>query len=239
MDEKTKNFLNDLENIGIFLDEKQMRQFVAYYELLIEWNKVMNLTGITEFEEVLEKHFYDSLCIVRTISDLKNQRMIDIGTGAGFPGIPLKIVFPELKIVLLDSLNKRVKFLEKVIEVLELKDITAIHGRAEDLARKNEYRQQFDLSVSRAVANLSTLTEYSLPFLKMGGRFISYKSADVDEEVKSAANAVFLLGGKLEQTVKFQLPNSESGRSLICIKKVKNTPKLYPRKSGMPAKNPL
>ncbi len=230
-------FLNELKSIDVELSEKQLEQFRIYYEMLVEKNKVMNLTGITEWNEVLEKHFLDSISLIRVYNLRQNISVIDMGTGAGFPGIPLKIVFPKLKVTLADSLNKRVLFLQEVIDVLELENIEAIHGRAEDLARDKRYREQFDLSVSRAVANLSTLTEYCLPFVKMGGQFISYKSGEVDAEVLESKSAVFLLGGKVREVVKFEL--GDSGRSFIVIDKVKGTPKTYPRKAGTPSKKPL
>lgn len=230
-------FLNELKSIDVELSEKQLEQFRIYYEMLVEKNKVMNLTGITEWNEVLEKHFLDSISLIRVYNLRQNISVIDMGTGAGFPGIPLKIVFPKLKVTLADSLNKRVLFLQEVIDVLELENIEAIHGRAEDLARDKTYREQYDLSVSRAVANLSTLTEYCLPFVKMGGQFISYKSGEVDAEVLESKSAVFLLGGKVREVVKFEL--GDSGRSFIVIDKVKGTPKTYPRKAGTPSKKPL
>ena len=230
-------FLNELKSIDVELSEKQLEQFRIYYEMLVEKNKVMNLTGITEWNEVLEKHFLDSISLIRVYNLRQNISVIDMGTGAGFPGIPLKIAFPKLKVTLADSLNKRVLFLQEVIDVLELENIEAIHGRAEDLARDKTYREQYDLSVSRAVANLSTLTEYCLPFVKMGGQFISYKSGEVDAEVLESKSAVFLLGGKVREVVKFEL--GDSGRSFIVIDKVKGTPKTYPRKAGTPSKKPL
>lgn len=232
-------FEKKLNELGIVLSEVQKEQFDRFYELLVEWNKVMNLTGITEYEEVNEKHFVDSLSIVKAVDMETVHTVIDIGTGAGFPGIPLKIAFPHLKIVLLDSLNKRIKFLNEVIEQLGLTDISTIHGRAEDYAKQAEYREQFDLCVSRAVANLSTLSEYCIPYVKVGGMFIPYKSGEIDEEVAQAKKAVHLLGGKLENVVKFQLPESEISRSFMKIKKINNTTKKYPRKSGLPAKEPL
>ena len=229
----------ELEKIGITLNEQQKQQFDKYYEMLVEWNKVMNLTGITEYDEVNLKHFTDSLTIARTQEMQKVQSVIDIGTGAGFPGIPLKIAFPHLKVVLLDSLNKRIKFLEAVIEELGLENISTIHGRAEDFAKKKEYRECFDLCVSRAVANLATLSEYCLPFVKVEGEFISYKSGDSDEEIRDAEFAVKVLGGKITDVDKFQLPGTDMGRSLVKIKKVKNTAGKYPRKAGLPSKEPL
>lgn len=232
-------FEKKLNELGIVLSEVQKQQFDQFYELLVEWNKVMNLTGITEYEEVNEKHFVDSLSIVKAIDMETVHTVIDVGTGAGFPGIPLKIAFPHLKIVLLDSLNKRIKFLNEVIDQLGLTDVSTIHGRAEDYAKQAEYREQFDLCVSRAVANLSTLSEYCIPYVQVGGMFIPYKSGEIDEEVVQAKKAVHLLGGKLENVVKFQLPESEISRSFVKIKKINNTTKKYPRKSGLPAKEPL
>lgn len=232
-------FQQGLHELKIELTDAQLNQFLEYYELLIEKNKVMNLTGITEFQEVVEKHFLDSLCLVKAVPDLANQKILDLGTGAGFPGIPLKIAFPDLDIVLMDSLNKRVNFLKEVTEKLGLNKIGAVHGRAEEMARKKEFRQQFDLCVSRAVANLASLSEYCIPFVRTGGYFISYKSAVIEAETEQARRAVFLLGGRIENIVKFSLPGSDQGRSLICIKKEKGTPNTYPRKAGIPAKNPL
>ena len=232
-----KPLIDELEKLSVTLSERQIDQFRQYYEMLIEKNKVMNLTAITELNEVLEKHFLDSVSLIRAKDLNREIRVLDLGTGAGFPGIPLKIVFPNLKITLADSLNKRVLFLQDVIDTLELKDIIAIHGRAEDLARDKMYREQFDLCVSRAVANLSTLSEYCLPYVKIGGEFISYKSGDCEEEIASAKSAVFLLGGKIKNTIKFEL--GESGRSFVVIEKIKGTPKTYPRKAGTPSKKPL
>lgn len=232
-------FENKLQELGIVLDERQKEQFATFYKLLIKWNKVMNLTGITEEEEVNEKHFIDSLSIVKTIDINKVDSVIDIGTGAGFPGIPLKIAFPHLKVVLLDSLNKRINFLNKVIEELELKDIETIHGRAEDFAKKEKYREKFDLCVSRAVANLATLSEYCIPYVDGKGLFIPYKSGEIDDEVAQSKKAIHLLGGKIEEIIKFQLPGSEISRSFVKIRKTQGTPKKYPRKAGLPTKEPL
>ena len=234
-----RRFDQELETLGIRLTDVQKRQFDRYYELLIEWNRVMNLTGITEYDEVNLKHFTDSLTIVR-IKDMENvSTLIDVGTGAGFPGIPIKIAFPYIKVTLLDSLNKRIKFLNQVVEELDLEDVVTLHGRAEDYAKKEEYREQFDLCASRAVANLSTLSEYCLPFIKKGGCFVSYKSADSDEEIQQSEKALDILGGKIEKVDKFVLPGSDMGRALVMIKKVKNTPRKYPRKAGVPSKEPL
>ena len=237
MEYKFDTFIEEAKKINITFTEKQLEQFRIYYEMLVEKNKVMNLTGITEWDEVLEKHFLDSISIIRAIDISQNIFVLDMGTGAGFPGIPLKIAFPNLQITLADSLNKRVLFLQEVIDALKIEGIEAVHSRAEDLARDKNYREQYDLVVSRAVANLSTLSEYCLPFVKIGGQFISYKSGDIEEEVVASKSAVFLLGGKIKDTVKFEL--GESGRSFVLIDKTKGTPKTYPRKAGTPSKKPL
>ena len=234
-------FKHGLEELNITLTNEQIEQFLQYYEMLVEKNKVMNLTGITEYEEVIQKHFLDSLSLIRVIPDIASQKLtvIDLGTGAGFPGIPLKIAFPELEITLMDSLNKRILFLQEVIDALGLKKVSAVHGRAEEMASNATHRQQYDLCVSRAVSNLAVLTEYCLPFVKKGGLFVSYKSADSDAEIQEGKKAISILGGKLTSVDKFQLPDSDLRRALVCIKKVKDTPKKYPRKAGTPAKLPL
>ena len=231
----------ELNQFSIILENSQINQFYQYYELLDEWNKVMNLTAITDQNEVITKHFVDSLALVNAMGEIstKEYKIIDIGTGAGFPGIPLKIAFPQLKITLMDSLNKRIKFLNEVIEQLGLKEITAVHSRAEDLGRDKDYREQYDLSVSRAVANLSTLSEYCMPFVKPGGFFISYKSGKIEEELSSAKHAIFLLGGKVNRIESFTLDGAEAERTLIKIEKVSEISKRYPRKAGVPGKEPL
>lgn len=232
-------FTKQLEQLNIELNEKQREQFHRYYELLVEWNKVMNLTGITEYDEVNEKHFVDSLAIAKVIDIKKIDTVLDIGTGAGFPGLPLKIAYPHLKVVLLDSLQKRINFLNTVVDELGLENVENLHGRAEDYAKKTEYREQFDLCVSRAVANLSTLSEYCIPYTKVGGVFVSYKSGEIDQEVKDSENAIKLLGGELKEIDKFQLPDTDINRSFVKIKKVAATKKKYPRKAGMPSKEPI
>ena len=230
-------FRNSMKSIGIELTDSQLNAFETYYDILIDRNKVMNLTAITEFDEVMDKHFLDSVYLFRSIKLEADYKLIDIGTGAGFPGIPLKIVFPELKITLLDSLNKRVGFLNDLIEELNLNDIEAIHGRAEDIARNKAYRASYDIAVSRAVANLSTLSEYCLPFVKIGGKFVSYKSGDCADEVDNAKAAIHLLGGKINKIDEFSYSNNS--RSFIVIDKVMNTSNKYPRKAGLPSKKPL
>lgn len=231
----------DLNEFGIELTAEMEEKFLLYYNMLIEWNSFMNLTAITDFDEVLKKHFTDSVSLIRAIPDLgeKKFKVIDVGTGAGFPGIPLKIVFPNISVVLLDSLNKRVNFLKEVISKLQLTDITAVHGRAEDFAQNKEYRESFDLCVSRAVANLATLSEYCLPFVKKNGRFISYKSEKVSEEFEISGKAISVLGGEYENQVTFELPDSDIYRNLFVIKKKSATPGKYPRKAGLPSKEPI
>lgn len=238
------------ENIGITLTDIQIKQFETFYEMLTEKNKVMNLTAITERDEVELKHFIDSValgsCMNLTGNDI---RIIDVGTGAGFPGIPLKIAFPNINIVLFDSLNKRVKFLQEVIDELKLDgDVypessvgfcKAVHGRAEDGGRDKDYREKFDLVVSRAVANMALLSEYCIPFVKKGGYFIPYKTGTVDEELSQGKKSISTLGGKIEKVEKIILPDSDIGRSFVFIKKLKDTPKAYPRKAGTASKQPL
>ena len=237
------SFEKGLEQLSITLSGEQKQQFLTYYEYLVEKNKVMNLTAITEYEEVITKHFLDSLAVVKTScfkpEKLAGKRLIDIGTGAGFPGIPLKIVFPEMEILLLDSLNKRINFLNEVTEMLGLTKINTVHGRAEDYAKQKGYRERFDFCVSRAVANLSTLSEYCIPFVKQGGCFISYKSGSVDQELIQAEKAVKILGGQREEVVRFSLADTDMDRSFVVIRKAKPTPKKYPRKAGLPSKEPL
>ncbi len=239
MNYNLEKFKNGLQQLHIELSEKQMEQFLQYYEMLVEKNKVMNLTAITEFDEVVEKHFLDSVSLTNQMDLHQPLKVLDLGTGAGFPGIPLKIVFPELEITLMDSLNKRVLFLQDVISSLQLQDIEAVHGRAEEAARNKKYREGFDLCVSRAVANISTLSEYCLPFVKIGGSFISYKSSTIEDELEDGKKGIAILGGKVKDVYKFTLPDSELQRSFVVIQKEKKTPKAYPRKAGTPSKDPL
>jgi 16S rRNA (guanine527-N7)-methyltransferase len=231
-------FIEGLKALEIEINDLQKQQFIDYYELLVERNKVMNLTAITEFTEVVQKHFIDSLSLVKVIR-LNKEKILDLGTGAGFPGIPLKIVFPETDFILLDSLQKRLTFLDEVIEKLELKKIRTLHGRAEDYGKDNSYREQFDLCVSRAVAKLSSLSEYCLPYVKKGGCFISYKSGKIEEELVMSEKAFKVLGAKLEKVEDFYLPGTDIERTLVVIRKTAVTPKNYPRGAGKPSKDPL
>lgn len=235
--EKVGYIIQEFNESGISISESQAERFEVFYEMLVERNKVMNLTAITEFEDVVRKHFIDSVINVRLEGE--NVRVLDLGTGAGFPGVPLKIIYPDIRITLLDSLNKRILFLGEVVEALGLENVELLHGRAEDYGRQKGYRESFDYVCSRAVANLATLSEYCLPFVKVGGTFISYKSA-ADQEIEDAKYAIQLLGGdKKIQTDRFILPGSDEKRCLIYIYKKKPTPKTYPRKTGLPSKEPL
>ena len=233
------HFQKILEKWEIPFSSEQQEQFVTYYKKKKKKNKVMNLTAITEFDEVLDKHFLDSIALAQYVDLTKSISLIDLGTGAGFPGMPLKIMFPNLKVTLADSLNKRIVFLDEVIGELGLTDIQTVHARAEDLAHNSDYRERYDYCVSRAVANLSSLSEYCLPFVRIGGTFISYKSGEIEEELAAAKKAIFLLGGQFDQVIPFQLEGTDLGRSFVLINKDKKTAKTYPRKSGMPTKKPL
>lgn len=232
-------FDHKLSQMHLSVTDAMKEQFCIYYDLLCEWNKVMNLTAITEFDMVVEKHFLDSVALAAYIKLDGRQKLIDIGTGAGFPGIPLKIMFPDMEVMLLDSLNKRVRFLQDVIAKLGLEKIQAVHGRAEELAHQISYRENYDLCVSRAVANLSSLCEYCLPFVKVGGVFAAYKSAGIEEEITSAKKAMQILGGKFRRVEEFQLADTEYQRSFVFVDKKKPTSKKFPRKAGVPGKNPI
>ena len=219
------------------LDDKKIEQFKNYMDLLILWNEKMNLTAITDKEQIVLKHFADSLTISNLIND--NSKVVDIGTGAGFPGIPIKIYNETLNVTLVYSLNKRIMFLDEVIEKLGLQNIRAIHSRAEDFAHIKVERESYDYAVSRAVANLSVLYEYLLPLIKVGGECICMKGPNIDEELDCSQNALKILGGKIEKIEKLTLPNSDIVRNIIVVKKIKNTDLKYPRKAGIPAKKPL
>lgn len=229
--------MEKLAYINVRLPESKIRDFFTYMEMLVEWNKKINLTAIVEMDEVIDKHFVDSLTISQYIDE--NARIIDVGTGAGFPGIPLEIARDNLKIDLLDSLNKRINFLNEVINKLELKNITTIHSRAEDESNKKEKRERYDIAVSRAVANLPVLLEYLLPFVKIGGKCICMKGMNIEEEVNNSRRALKELGGEIEEIVKLQLPGTDATRNIIIVRKTANTPSKYPRKAGTATKNPI
>ena len=233
---KEKMIIN-VDKLGINLSEIQLKQFYSYMNLLIEWNKKINLTAITEPDEIILKHFVDSLTISKYISD--GTKVVDVGTGAGFPGIPLKIVRQDVDITLLDSLQKRINFLDEVINELNLEKITTVHSRVEDFGKNKKYREEFDIATSRAVANLATLSEYLLPLVKVGGKVISMKGSLIQEELENSKNAIKILGGQLEKVDEFDLPNSDISRNIVLIDKIKNTPNRYPRKAGEPSKKPL
>ena len=243
-----KEFIENAAKCGVTIDDAKMDLLREFYEILIEVNQSMNLTAITEYEEVLSKHFLDSLLIVQALQGSgfeaffdtpSGSRIADIGTGAGFPGIPLKIAFPEVDITLIDSLNKRIKFIREACEKIGITGIEAVHGRSEELGRNKKYRQGFDMVVSRAVAALPVLAEYCIPFVKKGGVFVSYKAQGVQDEVKDAGNAIEKLGGRLLDVREVPLEGTDIVRSFIIIEKIKDTPKEYPRKAGTPAKMPL
>lgn len=236
-DEFVKKISDYLDEIQIKLNDKQLMQFYKYMNLLIEWNKKINLTSIIEPEEIIIKHFVDSVIISKYIE--KGLKVIDVGTGAGFPGIPLKIVRDDIEIVLLDSLNKRVNFLNEVIKDIKLEKIQTIHARVEEFAKNKKYRENFDAVISRAVANMSTLSEYMLPLTKVGGKMLSMKGPDFEKEIENSKKAISILGGEIEKIDEYQLPKTEMKRSIIIVGKVKNTPQKYPRKPGTPAKEPI
>ena len=231
-------FRKCLSELNIVISDDQLDMFDHYYDLLVFWNKKFNLTSITDKEDVFIKHFADSITFLKYI-DPAGRCLLDVGTGAGFPGVPLKIMSGSCNVVLLDSLGKRICFLNELIRELGLSDIIAVHSRAEDLARDFSYREQFDIVTSRAVANLSTLSEYCLPFVKCGGIFVSYKGDDIDEEIISSSNSINILGGCINCVKKFSIPYTDYGRSLIIVDKIENTADIYPRKAGVPSKKPL
>lgn len=232
-----KIFLKLANKININLTENQIEKFYQYMKILLEWNKKINLTAITDENEIILKHFVDSLTVLKYINE--NDRIIDVGTGAGFPGIPIAIMMPNVKITLLDSLNKRINFLNEVIKELDLKNVETIHSRSEDCGKDILYREKYDISIARAVANLSTLSEYLLPFVKIGGKMICMKGSEIEEELKNAEYAIKELGGEFVLKDEFELPDSDIKRNIIIVKKVKYTPKIYPRKAGLPSKEPL
>lgn len=236
--EEWKELLKEqCSKLNIEIDEKKREQFYNYMQILVKWNENINLTAITEPKEVLQKHFIDSLTILPYIEE--NKTIIDVGTGAGFPGIPVKIAKENTKVVLLDALNKRLNFLNEVINELELKNIQTIHARAEEAGKNKNLRENFDIAVSRAVAPLNILVEYLLPLVKIGGKCICMKGSNIEEELKNSKKAIDMLGGEIEKVDEFVLPDSDIKRSVIVIKKIKETPAKYPRKPGTPAKEPL
>ena len=228
-----------LDELEIHLTEEQTGQFLTYYELLTEWNSFMNLTASTEFQEVVTKHFLDSLAIVKAQDMKKVKTLLDVGTGAGFPGIPLAIVSPEKEFLLIDSLNKRIRIINELIGELGLRNVRAVHGRAEEMARQKQYRQKFDVCVSRAVSRMSVLSEYCLPFLHKGGWLIAYKGPDAEKELKEAQNALNILGGQLDEVTETHMEEYGLFHKIVYIKKIKETPKQYPRKAGTPDRQPL
>ncbi len=219
------------------INSNQLEKFYKYMQLLLEWNKKINLTAITDENEIILKHFVDSLTVLKYINEKDN--IIDVGTGAGFPGIPIAIMMPNVKITLLDSLNKRINFLNEVIKELDLKNVETIHSRSEDCGKDMLYREKYDIAIARAVANLSTLSEYLLPFVKIGGKMICMKGSEIEEELKNAQYAIKVLGGKIIARDEFTLPESDIKRNIIIVEKEQYTPKMYPRKAGLPAKEPI
>lgn len=230
-------FREKLKKINIEFDDKEIEQFYKYMNLLIEWNEKINLTAITEPDDIILKHFIDSLTISKYINE--NEKIADIGTGAGFPGIPLKIAKPNTQMFLIDSLNKRIKFLEEVIKQNEIASTFAIHARAEEIGHNKEYRGNFDVVTSRAVARLNVLLEYMMPLVKLGGKCICLKGPNIGEELEEARNAIDILGGKIEKVEEIELPGSDNKRTIIIIKAVKQSPNRYPRKPGTPTVSPL
>jgi len=232
-------FISALNKMNLKLEPDQLKQFETYKDMLVHWNQKFNITNITEEDEIYIKHFCDSLSLVNTGLFDGYKKVIDVGTGGGFPGLVLKVYNNELDMTLMDSLNKRINFLNEVIKELNLSMVKTIHARAEELALVNEHREKYDISVSRAVASLNTLSEYCLPFVKVNGYFIAMKGPDVKEEVDLSKNALKLLGGEIERIEEVKLPHFDIVHTLIVIKKIKETPRKYPRQQGKPKKNPL
>lgn len=225
------------KEIDIILSDDQIDKLYSYMNLLIEWNKKINLTAIIEPKDIIMKHFIDSFTISKHIK--KNVRLVDVGTGAGFPGIPLKIIREDIEVVLLDSINKRINFLKEVIDIVKLNKIEAIHSRVEEFGQNKIYRESFDIATSRAVANLATLSEYMIPLVKIGGSSICMKANNISDEIENSKSAIEVLGGSIKKIEEFMLPNTDIKRSVVIIKKIKNTSKIYPRKPGTPSKEPI
>lgn len=237
---KYYDILNSACNdVGIGFDESKYNSFIKYKSMIQEWNKKINLTAITEDEDIIKKHFIDCIKIYKFDKFKELNKIIDVGTGAGFPGIPISILEQEKEVVLLDSLNKRIKFLDEVSKELDLKNIKSLHGRAEDYAQKEDYREKFDGVVSRAVANISVLSEFCLPYIKVGGYFVAMKGPNVTEEINEGEKAIEILGGKLQEIIQVKVEESDLEHNLVVIKKIKDTPNKYPRKAGMVTKKPL
>ena len=234
-----KIYKNLSYELGIELSADQITKFEEYYKILIEWNSVMNLTGITDHEEVITKLFFDSLTCLKAGIDFKGAKVIDIGTGAGFPGMPIKILIDQVEMNLLDSLNKRINFLKEVCSKLDISDVNFFHGRAEDYGQNSKHREKYDIVISRAVADLGILSEYAIPFLKIGGCFIAEKSSNSTEEIEKSKEAIRILGGEVEDVVEIKVPGIERINFIVVIRKLKKTPIKYPRKAGTPTKNPL
>lgn len=227
------------KELNMELSECQRTQFNQFFELLVAWNKHMNLTGIVEYEDVLSKHFFDSLTCIKGLENWVDKKVIDVGTGAGFPGVPMKIANPSIEITLLDSLSKRINFLDAVVETLNLEHVELIHGRAEDYGQNPAYRETYDVAISRAVADLSVLSEYVLPFIKIGGAFVAQKSLGAKEEIEDSKHAIEILGGKIRDIIEVKVPGIDIVHALVIIEKVEPTPAKYPRKAGKPTKKPL
>ncbi len=234
-----KQLLDALEDMGLSYDENTLLKFRRYMELILEWNEKVNLTSITDTDEFVKKHFVDSIAICGTSQMVNSSKIIDVGTGAGFPGIPLAILYPDKKFLLMDSLNKRIKIIEELSREIGLRNVTFLHGRAEELARNKDFREQFDLCVSRAVANLAVLSEYCLPFVKVDGWFAAYKTGTIEEELQASMHAIKLLGGRLDENKQLTIKGYDLDHRILMIKKVKKTLAKYPRKAGTPAKEPL
>jgi len=227
------------EDVGLQLTKEQYEKFIIYMRLLQEWNEKVNLTAIVEDEDVIKKHFIDSIKAFKREEFKKAKTLIDVGTGAGFPGLPIAIMKSDIKVTLLDSLNKRVNFLNTVIDKLELTNISTIHSRAEDGARDSKLREKFDIATSRAVANMSVLSEFCLPYVKVGGSFIALKGPSVDQEIKESVGAIKILGGELLDICEVNIEDTELRHNLVVVKKIKECSKLYPRKAGLITKDPL
>lgn len=228
-----------MDTLGCDSSAETLSRFERYMQLILEWNEKVNLTAITERDEFVKKHFIDSLCCIPHEEYKEAETVIDVGTGAGFPGMPLAIVSPDKKFLLIDSLNKRIKILNEIIDELGLKNVEAVHGRAEELARNKLYREQFDICVSRAVSRLSVLSEYCLPFVKKGGWLAAYKGPDADREIEDAHSALGKLGGKVIEMKNTEMTQFGISHRIVYIQKTMNTPKVYPRKAGTPEKKPL